>query len=415
MRRKPNGASSIYQGKDGKWHGRVTVGIKDDGTPDRRHVERKIEAEVIRAVRELERQREAGKVRTAGQRWTVAQWLSHWVDNIAANAVRENTLAGYRVAVNSHLIPGIGAHRLEKLQPEHLEKLYTNMQRTGSAAGTAHQVHRTVRTALNEAVRRGHITSNPAVLARPPRLSDEEFEPYTVDETRRLLETAANQRNGARWAIALSLGLRQGEALGLRWSDIDLDAGSLVVRRARQRPRWRHGCGGKCGRKMGGHCPERIALRPETADTKSRAGRRAIGLPGELVMLLRKHRTDQEREREIAGQLWREGGWVFATPTGQPVNPRTDYTEWKRLLRSAGLRDGRLHDARHTAATVLLILGVPERAVVAIMGWSNPGMAKVYQHMTGRVRKDIAKRVGGLLWQAGDGTQDGGDEEAAGG
>jgi integrase len=412
--RRPNGASSIYQGKDGKWHGRVTVGTKDDGTPDRRHVERKTETEVIKAVRELERQRDSGRVRKAGQRYTVAQWLTHWVENIAANAVRENTLAGYRVAVNRHLIPGVGAHRLEKLQPEHLEKLYTKMQKAGSAAGTAHQAHRTIRTALNEAVRRGHLTSNPATLAKAPRLTEEEVEPYPVDEVRRLLEEAGKRRNSARWAIALALGLRQGEALGLKWSDIDLEAGSLIVRRGRQRPRWQHGCDGKCGRKMGGHCPERIPLRAETADTKSRAGRRAIGLPDELVALLRKHREIQERERQAARQLWRDGGWVFATPTGQPLNPRTDYTEWKRLLKAAQLRDGRLHDARHTAATVLLILGVAERAVMGIMGWSDSGMARRYQHLTAQIRRDIAKQVGGLLWEPESGPPDDRDDGAAG-
>jgi integrase len=113
----------------------------------------------------------------------------------------------------------------------------------------------------------------------------------------------------------------------------------------------------------------------ETADTKSRAGRRAIGLPGQIVSLLRKHQEIQNGERETAGQLWQEGGWVFATPTGEPLNPRTDYTGWKRLLKAAGIRVGRLHDARHTAATVLLILGVAERAVMGIMGWSNTAMA----------------------------------------
>jgi integrase len=150
----------------------VTVGTKDDGTPDRRQIERKTEAEVINAVRALERQRDGGKVRKAGQRWTVAQWLTHWVENIAARSLRENTLAGYRVAVNKHPIPGVGAHRLEKLQPEHLERFYAKMQKTGSAAGAAHQAHRTVRVALNEAVRRGHLASNPAQLVKPPRLSD---------------------------------------------------------------------------------------------------------------------------------------------------------------------------------------------------------------------------------------------------
>jgi len=142
-------------------------------------------------------------------------------------------------------------------------------------------------------------------------------------------------RNGARWAIALTLGLRQGEALGLKWSDVGLDAGALVVRRARLRPRWRHGCDGKCSHQHAGQCPQRIADRMETAETKSRAGRRTVGLPDQLVMLLREHRAAQAAEREAAAQLWNEGDWLFATPTGAPINPRTDYAEWNGCSRWA--------------------------------------------------------------------------------
>ncbi|WP_163512423.1 tyrosine-type recombinase/integrase [Fodinicola acaciae] len=400
--RRPNGSSSIYLGKNGNWHGRVTVGVKDNGKPDRRHIERKTQASVIKAVRQLEKERDAGRVRKPGKLWTVAEWLTHWVETIAATHVRENTLAGYRVAVNIHLIPGIGAHRLAKLEPEHLEKLYARMMRNGSAAGTAHQAHRTIRTALNEAMRRGHVTRNVATLAKAPRPGDVEVEPYSVDEVKRLLEAAGRDRNSARWAVALALGLRQGEALGLKWSDVDLETGTLVVRRARQRPRWKHGCVTPCGKKFGGYCPDRRPLRTETADTKSRAGRRSMGLPDALIALLRTHRAEQEAERAKAGQLWTEGGWLFATPTGGPLNPRTDWSDWKRLVARAGLRDARLHDARHTAATVLLILGVSDRAVMGIMGWSDSGMAKRYQHITAPVRQDIARRVGAMLWSVGE-------------
>lgn len=209
-----------------------------------------------------------------------------------------------------------------------------------------------------------------------------------------------NSRNGARWAVALALGLRQGEALGLKWSDVDLDAGILIVRRARLRPRWRHGCDGSCGQQHGGRCPQRIPERTETAETKSRAGRRTVGLPDQLVLLLRQHRVAQAAERDVAAQLWTEGDWLFATPTGAPINPRTDYTEWKRLLAASGVRDARLHDARHTAATVLLILGVPEQAVMKIMGWSHSAMASRYQHVTVHVQRDIANRVGELIWRS---------------
>lgn len=131
-----------------------------------------------------------------------------------------------------------------------------------------------------------------------------------------------------------------------------------------------------------------------------------VGLPAQLVELLTQHRAEQDRERRIAAQLWTEGGWIFTTPTGGPLNPRTDWTEWKRLLSRAGVRDGRLHDARHTAATVLLLLGVPERAVMGVMGWSNTAMAARYQHLTSAIQRDIANRVGGLIWQVNDGPAD---------
>ncbi|MFF4735103.1 tyrosine-type recombinase/integrase [Streptomyces sp. NPDC002536] len=398
--RRPNGASSIYLGKDGKWHGRVTVGVRDDGSPDRRHVERKTEAEAIKAVRQLEKKRDDGAVPKAGQRWTVKKWLTHWVENIAAPSVGENTIDGYRVAVYHHLIPGLGAHRLERLEPEHLERFYKKMRKNGSSAGTAHQAHRTIRTALNEAVRRKHTTSNPASIAKAPKIEEEEVEPYTVEEVQRLLQEAQKQRNAARWVIALALGLRQGEVLGLQWADVDLGSGVIQVKRGRLRPRYEHGCGGMCGRKAG-YCPQRVSVRRETKPTKSRAGKRAIGLPEELVKLLQLHKEAQERERETARQLWADKGYVFTSPTGEPLNPNTDYHQWKDLLQAAGVRDGRLHDARHTAGTVLLILGVPDVVVDALMGW-EPGqsarMRRRYQHLTGRVLRDTADKVGGLLW-----------------
>ncbi|MCC8248229.1 tyrosine-type recombinase/integrase [Saccharothrix luteola] len=399
MGRRSNGESTIYHGSDGYWHGRVTVGVKDNGKPDRRHVQAKTRPEVVDKVRKLEQERDAGKVRKTGKAWTVEKWLTHWLENIVAPpAISENAFSAYEVAVRVHLIPGIGKHRIDKLEPEHLEKLYRKMMNEGAKPGRVHQVHRTIRAALNIAVRRTHITENPVILARAPKLEELEVEPYTVDEVKRLLEAAQDRRNSARWAIALALGLRQGEALGLRWSDVDLETGALSVRRSRLRPKWKHGCTDPCGRKFSGHCPDRIATRPETAGTKSKAGTRGIGLPDELMALLTLHKTIQDRERKTAGQLWTESGYVFITPTGAALNPRTDWTEWKRLVDVAKVPDGRLHDARHTAATVLLLLGIPERTVMGIMGWSNTAMATRYQHITTAIKRDVSERVGTLLW-----------------
>ena len=166
--------------------------------------------------------------------------------------------------------------------------------------------------------------------------------------------------------MALALGLRQGEALGLKWDHVDLANGTLRIRQNRQRPRYEHGCGDTCGRKAG-YCPERKQTRADTGPTKSRAGRRVIGLPDPVVVLLQVHREAQNAERAAARQLWHDEGWVFAKPDGRPLNPNTDYHEWKALLKEAGLRNARLHDARHTVATVLLILAVRTPTAMAIM------------------------------------------------
>ena len=208
------------------------------------------------------------------------------------------------------------------------------------------------------------------LLAKAPKLDADDVEPYDVPEIQRLLEAAARRRNGARWALALALGLRQGEALGLTWDDVDLEKGTIRVHRSRLRPKYTHGCGGACG-KTHGYCPQRVNTRAPTGSVKSKAGRRTIGLPPQLVALLEAHQAEQEQERASALQIWRGEDWVFATSDGQPLNPNTDYHEWKRLLKEAGLREARLHDARHTAATVLLVLRQPTPTVMSLMGWSS--------------------------------------------
>jgi integrase len=439
--RAPNGASSIYLGKDGKWHGWVTVGVRDDGRPDRRHVERKTEGEVINKVRELEQQRDSGKVRTPGRSWTVEKWLRHWVENIAAPSVRHTTMVGYRSSVYNHLIPGIGAHRIDKLQPEHLEALYQRMQkpdyrpnqRSPLRPATVHLAHRTLRIALNEAVRRRHLTENPARVAKAPRIVEDEIVPFTQEEAQRLLGAAKEVRNGARFVVALSLGLRRGEALGLKWSELNVTwqhgcgkksacrcehsprdcerrkgVGTLTIRRAIQQRIWLHGCqdGKPCGHRLGAYCPQRHGGGVVESEVKSRAGRRTVGLPHPVVEALESHRQQQATERETACDLWEEGGWIFTNFVGRPVHPTEDHRAWKALLRKANVRDARLHDARHTAATILLVLKVPLIAVMELMGWSDAAMAKRYMHVTDEMVATVAEQVGVHMWADPDADDD---------
>jgi integrase len=398
--RNANGRSSVFEDAHGVWHGWVTVGVKENGESDRRHMRGKTKTAVTEKVKKLERERDAGSIRRPGQTWTVEKWLLHWLCSIVAPpAITQNAYDAYEVAVRVHLIPGVGAHRLDKLEPEHLERLYRRMVADGAKPGRAHQVHRTVRAALGEAHRRKHIVNNPAALARPPKVDEQEIEPYTVSEIQRIMQAAKSERNSARWALALALGLRQGETLGLKWARIDFAGKEVAVDRNRLRPKWAHGCDGNCGKKPG-FCAKRVRANDDLARTKSKAGTREIGLPEELLGILRKHREEQDAERRTACDLWEECGFVFTTPRGRPVNPSTDYHAWKRLLARAGVPERRLHDARHTAATVLLLLGVPERTVMSVMGWASTSMAARYQHVGAEIRRQVAQQVGSLLWSA---------------
>ncbi|MEV6682864.1 site-specific integrase [Streptomyces erythrochromogenes] len=402
--RRANGETAIYFGKDGRWHARVPMGYRDNGEPYRRHITRTTEDLLMGEVKRLEKQRDQGTAQQPGKLWTVEKWLWHWVENIAKEAVSENTYDGYEVAVRVHLVPGIGKHRIDRLEPEHLESLYRKMKAKGSKPATAHQAHRTARTALGEAVRRGHAAKNAAALAKPPRVEEpeDEIEPYSVDEIQSLLIEVNKRRNSARWMLALALGLRQGETLGLRWADVDLENEYLKLRRNRLRPKYAHGCkeADPCGRKAG-YCPLRNQVRRETKNTKSRAGRRAVPLPGPLVRMLRAHKEVQARERKAAGDLWTESEYVFTKPLGGPLSPNTDYHDWKKLLGDAGVRDARLHDARHTAATVLMLLGVPDRVIDQIMGWEPGTSARMrarYLHVPDAMLKDVAQKIAEAIW-----------------
>ena len=427
--RTDNGEGSFYFSEDdGYWHARVVVGVKDDGTPDRRHRRSRDEKEAREKFRELMKMRDSGNVPKPGMAPTVREWLTHWVEDIAAPTVKYRTLTGYRTAVYKHLVPGLGAHRIDKIKPEHFEKLTKKIIDSGLKPATAHQVYRTARTAFGEAYRRGEILRNPMELAKPPRVEEEEIEPYEVDEVKRLLATAMEQRNGVRFVLALALGIRQGEALGLKWSKFSADKKTLQISRSLQRHKWLHGCDDAhaCGAKYhktepckpdcfkhkrecpppckptctehARHCPKRHGGGLVEADVKSRAGRRGIALPDQLVSLLVAHKAAQAKERKHAGSVWVEGEWMFAQPDGRPLDPRSDWEEWKELLMAAKVRDGRLHDARHTAATVLLILGVQPRAVEYFMGWSSGTMARRYQHIVEALKRDIADRIDGFLW-----------------
>ncbi len=378
MTKRANGESSIVKGDDGRWHGWVSMGLKEGGKRDRRHVASVKRADVVRMVRDLERKRDAGTAGAAGHAPTVGAWLEHWLDTVAARKVRPSTLVRYRQLVTNQLVPGVGHHRLDRLQPEHVEKLYADLLAGNLSPASVLQAHRVLSRAVRVAMQRDKVARNVCTLVDAPSVERQEVDPLTGQESRRVLDAARGHRNAARWSVALALGLRQGEALGLTWDAVDLDVGTLTVRQALQR---------QPGKGL-------VFVQP-----KSRAGRRTVALPGPLQDALRAHRTAQLAERMAAGSVWRDNNLVFCQENGAPIDPRSDHRAWRSLLAEAGVRPARLHDARHTAATLLLQQGVPARVAMEILGHSQISLTLgTYSHVAPELAKDTARRMGEALW-----------------
>jgi len=370
--RRGHGEGSIYQLPNGKFRGVVNLGWVN-GKRQRKYITRATRPEVAKELRKLTELAETGRLSTRRVP-TLAQWMDTYFAEVAAAKVRPSTLHRYQEEVEHHIAPLLGRHRLDRLTPLHLTAFYRDRLEVLSPS-SVRRLHANLRRALNVAVRWQLIPVNPV---NPPSLTHTEVNPYTVAEARAFLKAIKGLRLEARWLIAVTLGLRQGEVLGLRWEDVGLDAGTLRVRAQLQRD------------PTSGEL-----LRVETKTARSR---RTLPIPASVLTALRQHKERQDRER-LDADSWADPGWVFATRLGTPVHPRNDYRSFREIIRQAELRQVRLHDLRHTAASVLLAQGVPARVVMEILGHSQISVTlNTYAHVAPEIAREAAERVEGALW-----------------
>jgi integrase len=408
-KRRSNGEGAIYQTKDGRWRAAVDLGWKD-GKRDRKYLSGPTKAAVARKVRDALAHVDAGVPLTRdGRGPTLEEWLWYWFDNVQSRRVRPSTREDQRTHIRLHLAPELGRLRLRELTPERVEQLEITLIDRGLSGATVLKLHRTLSRALKVALQRGFVARNVCSLVDPPRQKREEVEPLTKAEARQILAAAAEVRNSARWSVALSLGLRQGEALGLCWDAVDLEKGTVAIKQSLARSRFAHGCprAEPCGKRPV-DCSQRTGEPMRLEKPKSRAGERVVTLPPPLLDALRKQRTEQDRERFEAGTEWwtppaatRGASWdlVFRTLTGRPIQHSRDHKDWQALLLTAGVRRARLHDARHTAATLLLEMNVKPRVVMEILGHSSIGLTmNTYSHVMPELERAAAAQMAAALW-----------------
>ena len=308
-------------------------------------------------------------------------------------------LYGYTTDVQAHIVPTIGKHRFTDLEPEHVEYLYTVLLAKGLNVGSVHHVRRTLNKALNDAVRRRRIPRNPVSLAHTPRYDAPEIHPLTVAGARTLMAAADDEPNGVAFMLAISLGLRRGEVLGLSWADVDLELRHVRVPQQMERRRYRHGCEDptRCDGRPS-KCPKRRDGGLVLAELKTRQSKRTLPMPAPMIEALRRHRQAQLKARIYAGSERQESELVFTPVTGRPIDPSDHSVHWVKFLEGAGVRPARLHDARHAAATLLLVQGVDQRVVMEMLGWTSPTMTARYQHVVPELVEEANRRMSELLW-----------------
>ncbi|MFC9202555.1 tyrosine-type recombinase/integrase [[Kitasatospora] papulosa] len=371
-KRNPNGAGTITKRKDGRYQAAVYV-LQPDGTRARKFAYGKTWTECDTKRRDLLAKVDQG-VPVPTRSAKLSEWLPYWLDNVVKPRRKLSTYDKYEAHVRLYLVPMVGGKRLESLGVADVRRFLVQLENKTTAA-TAKESHRVLRTALTAACREELVSRNVASLVEPPRAKSRELSPWSLDETLTFLAAARKDPLYAAFVLAITMGLRRGELVGLRWTDVDLDNRVLYVRQQTQR--------------------RRGVLYDD--DPKGRR-RRAVPLPAMCIAPLRWHRMRQVTAKARAGESWQEGGHVFVTRTGRPVEPRNVYRSFTRVAESAGLRVIRLHDARHGCATILTAAGVAPRVVMEILGHSQISITMdVYTHVVQDTQREAISHMDRLL------------------
>ncbi len=371
-RKRGHGEGSVYRYR-GRWRAEIRIGphrhVKD--FPTRREATAWLAEVRVRAERGL---------LPEPCRLTLAGYLEHWL-GAAAPGLRPASVETYRYLIETHVAPDpVGQARLQKLRPADIQGFYGRLLERGLSPATVRLIRGVLHKALSQAVDWGLLAVNPADRTRAPRVPRKEFRALSPDEARRLLEAARTVCPAYYPLLAtlLATGMRIGEAVGLRWEDVDPEAGVIRVVRTLKY--------------VGGRWVE--------GEPKSAAGKRQIPVPAELAGLLKEQRRAVLEARLKAGGAWCQefGELVFPTARGRPVRPADVWKGLRRACKAAGLPLIRVHDLRHTHATMLLLAGEHPRVVQERLGHSQISMTlEIYSHVLPDLQAQAARKVGELL------------------
>ena len=313
-------------------------------------------------------------------RTTVGEWFESWLEDVVKRTRRPNTFRSYRESVHRHITPVLGSVRLITLQRKHVNDWIRELEKeTDLAPRTLHRLWAVLHSGLQHAVRSDRLAVNPSSEPSLPRVEKREPRAMPLDQVQLLLQAIVGEPDEALYALVLATGLREGEVLGLRWAH-DERAPGVDPKRAEVRvhEQLQHG---------------------ELVPLKRGASRRVLRLSPPLVVILRRHHAQLDRQQLKAGQHWHDNDLVFPSQVGTPRKAANLWLSWKRLLKRLGLTDYKFHELRHTAASLAIAEGASLFHVSRMLGHSSISItADIYGHMTDEGREDVAARMGRALF-----------------
>jgi integrase len=376
MAKRGNGEGSVYKQRNGLWAASITI---EGGK--RKYFYGKMRKEVQEKLATAVQQQKQG-ILVATPQQTVGQFLTDWLENTHKQSVRPRTYERYEEAIRLHLVPVLGKHQLQKLSAQHVQAFYARKLKEGLSPSTVIYYHSVLHNALNTAVKWGLVARNVCDLVTPPRKARFEIQPFTAEQVQRFLAAIRGHKWEALFTLALATGMRQGELLGLKWQDINFSTGTLQVHRNLTR------------------VPPGASGKREFRETepKTEKSRRSITIASIALEALRQHRVRQLEIKLRAGPLWEDHDYVFCTLAGTHLRPSHVVDEFKKLLKKGGLPDIRFHDLRHSAATLLLSLGVHAKVVQEMLGHTQISMTMdIYSHVLPSMQQDAVSRLNELL------------------
>ena len=380
--RNAPGSGTIRQRKDGTWEARLTVG-RDPGTGRQiqKSIYGKTQQEVRKKLTALTHDLDEG-VYLPPSRMTVAQWMEKWLNEYTAN-LKPYSLRGYRSQVKNHILPFIGAVKVQELTPDMIQRMYNRLHKEQELSPkTLRNVHGILHVALDALVEDGTLKTNPASACRKrlPKVEKKEMTCIADGDLAHFMEIIKGAPFENLFLIDIFTGLRQGELLGLRWSNVDFEKGCITIDRQLYMP------------PKGGH----YSLEP----LKNRRTRMITPAPF-VFTLLKRERTKQLQNRLQAGSMWNEGdlqGLVFTNELGRYLSHKTVYKHFKKAVEASGIPAVRFHDMRHSYAVAALRSGDDIKLVQENLGHATAAFTlDTYGHVTAQMKAESAARMEGYI------------------